>query len=47
MFIVLQTTQHYFQIHFFIIIFPGSVGYACNKVSVAGTHFKYKFCLKR
>ncbi len=28
------------------IIVPGSVGYTCNKVAVAGTYFKYQVCLK-
>ncbi len=28
------------------MIVPGSVGYSCNKVAVAGTDFKYQFCLK-
>ncbi len=28
------------------MIVSGSVGYSCNKVAVAGTDFKYQFCLK-
>ncbi len=28
------------------MIVPGSVGYSCNKVAVAGTDVKYQFCLK-
>ncbi len=28
------------------MIVPGSVGYSCNKVAVAGTDFKSQFCLK-
>ncbi len=27
-------------------IVPGSVGYSCNKVVVAGTDIKYQFCFK-
>ncbi len=41
------TLLYYFSIiYFFQIIVPGSVGYSSNKVAVAGTDFKYQFCLK-
>ncbi len=31
----------------FLVIVPGPAGYSYNKVAVAGTYFKYQFCLKR